>query len=99
MPERATIVVCDDEELIRWSLNEHLTNEGYRIIEAEDGQDCLEKIDQHAPDLVLSDLKMPNMGGMEMLRRLRASESAVPVVVLTAPNAAGKSCLLRSLLA
>ena len=84
MPERATIIVCDDEELIRWSLNEHLTAEGYRVIEAEDGQDCLEKIAAEAPDLVISDLKMPRMGGMEMLRRLRASDSEVPVIVLTA---------------
>jgi len=87
MGERGTIVVCDDEELIRWSLNEHLTAEGYRVVEAEDGQDCLEKVEAHAPDLILSDLKMPRMGGMEMLRQLRASDIETPVIVLTAHSA------------
>jgi len=87
MYKLGTIVVCEDEELIRWSLNEDLTSEGYRVVEAEDGQDCLKKIDAEAPDLVLTDLKMPHMGGMEMLRRLRASDNEVPVIVLTAHGA------------
>ncbi|MEL6349625.1 MAG: sigma-54 dependent transcriptional regulator [Myxococcota bacterium] len=87
MPGQGTILVCDDEELIRWSLNEHLTAEGYRVVEAEDGEDCLSKIDQEAPDLIISDLKMPRMDGMEMLRRLRASDNEVPVIVLTAHSA------------
>ncbi|MFT5686167.1 MAG: two-component system response regulator AtoC [Myxococcota bacterium] len=84
MAERATILVCDDEELIRWSLNEHLTAEGYRVIEAEDGEECLKRVGDCSPDLVLSDLKMPRMGGLEMLRQLRSRGSEVPVIVLTA---------------
>ena len=87
MTERATILVCDDEELIRWSLNEHLSAEGYRVIEAEDGQDCLEKVAAHAPDLIISDMKMPRLDGLGMLRQLRAQEQEVPVIVLTAFSA------------
>ena len=83
----ATIVVCDDEELIRWSVGEHLRSEGYRVIEAEDGEAALKAIDAHAPDLVLTDLKMPVMDGMELLRRVRRDERDLPVIVITAHGA------------
>ena len=79
-----TILVCDDEELIRWSLSEHLTSEGYTVVEAEDGEDCLEKLTTFAPDLLITDLKMPRMDGMEVLRRLRQQGRDLPVIVLTA---------------
>jgi DNA-binding NtrC family response regulator len=88
MSERATILVCDDEELIRWSLAEQLQSEGYRVLEAVDGVDCLEKIRAHAPDLVITDMKMPRMDGMEVLRRLREEDRELPVIVLTAMGAA-----------
>ncbi len=87
MSSRGTILVCDDEELIRWSLNEHLSAQGFQIIEAEDGVDCLEKLEAHAPDLLLTDLKMPRMEGLEVLHRLRSAGKDLPVVVLTAHGA------------
>jgi two-component system response regulator AtoC len=82
--DNATILVCDDEELIRWSLRQHLQSEGYRVLEAEDGQACLEVAMKNAPDLIISDLKMPRMDGMEMLRRLREADNDLPVIVITA---------------
>ncbi|MED5369406.1 MAG: sigma-54 dependent transcriptional regulator [Myxococcota bacterium] len=87
MASRGTLLVCDDEELIRWSLNEHLSGQGFEVVEAEDGVDCLEKVSAHAPDLILTDLKMPRMEGMEVLRRLREEGKDVPVIVLTAHGA------------
>ncbi len=87
MSTRGTILVCDDEELIRWSLNEHLTAQGFTVIEAEDGVECLEKLAAHAPDLLLTDLKMPRMEGIEVLQRLRSEGKDLPVVVLTAHGA------------
>lgn len=87
MEPAATILVVDDEELIRWSLAEHLRGEGFEVIEAEDGIDCLEKVEQRSPDLIITDLKMPRMDGMEALRRLREREEEVPVIVLTAHGA------------
>ncbi len=83
----ATILVCDDEELIRWSLREHLSAEGYRVVEAVDGLDCLDKMGSVGPDLLLTDLKMPKMGGMEVLRRLRSEGRDLPILVLTAHGA------------
>ncbi|MBL8618330.1 MAG: sigma-54-dependent Fis family transcriptional regulator [Deltaproteobacteria bacterium] len=83
----ATILVVDDEELIRWSLVEHLRSEGYTVHEAADGQECLDAVAQQTPDLVITDIKMPRMSGIEALRRLREREDDVPVIVLTAHGA------------
>lgn len=87
MTQGATVLVCDDEELIRWSLSEHLRGEGYRVVEAEDGLDCLEKVSASAPDLILTDIKMPRLDGMSALRKLREQDIDVPVIVLTAHGA------------
>ncbi|TVQ99882.1 MAG: sigma-54-dependent Fis family transcriptional regulator [Deltaproteobacteria bacterium] len=83
----ATILLCDDEELIRWSLREYLGGKGYRILEAEDGEAGLERIAAHGPDLVLLDLRMPKKDGLTVLRELRAAGNDVPVVMLTAYGA------------
>jgi DNA-binding NtrC family response regulator len=86
-PGQATVLICDDEELIRWSLAEHLSQQGYRVVEAADGVEGLEKVRAEAPDLILTDLKMPRMDGLELLRRLREQESDIPVLVITAYGA------------
>lgn len=78
------IVVCDDEELIRWSLSSHLESEGYAVTTASNGKEALEKVAEHGARLLLTDLKMPVMDGLTALRELRQSGSAIPVVVLTA---------------
>jgi DNA-binding NtrC family response regulator len=84
---RATVLICDDEELIRWSLAEHLKGEGYNVLEAEDGLDCLDKVARFAPDLVITDIKMPRMDGLSALRTLRERDHELPVIVLTAHGA------------
>ncbi|MEZ4426030.1 MAG: sigma-54 dependent transcriptional regulator, partial [Gemmatimonadota bacterium] len=78
------VLVCDDEELIRWSLCEHLQAEGYRTVEAEDGEQCLERVREHAPALLVLDLKMPERDGLSVLETLRSDGNDVPVIVLTA---------------
>ena len=79
-----TILVCDDEELIRWSIATHLEQEGYTVLTAEDGEACLEAVSKSSPSLLLLDLKMPKKDGMSVLRELRASGNDLPVIVLTA---------------
>ena len=79
-----TILVCDDEELIRWSLATHLTTEGYNVVQAADGEECLQAAAEHVPALIVLDLKMPKKGGLAVLRELRASGSEVLVIMLTA---------------
>jgi two-component system, NtrC family, response regulator AtoC len=82
--EARTILVCDDEELIRWSVAEQLQGAGYHTIEVGDGLACLEAVAQHAPAAVVLDLKMPGLDGLGVLKKLREGGSDVPVVVITA---------------
>lgn len=81
------ILVCDDEELIRWSVSEHLRAEGYAVSVVKNGLECLEEVQKNSPDAILLDLKMPVMDGMTCLRKLREIGVTVPVVVLTAHGA------------
>ncbi len=81
---RPVVVVCDDEELIRWSLCEHLRGEGYAPVEASDGNACLEKVRELAPSLILLDLNMPERDGISVLETLRTEGNDVPVIILTA---------------
>ena len=78
------ILVCDDEELIRWSLTEHLGGLGYAVETATNGKEALAKFEKDPHDLVLTDLRMPTMTGLELLRAIRAQGHDVPVLILTA---------------
>jgi CheY-like chemotaxis protein len=87
MDNRKTILICDDEpalrELIRASLDE-----SYLFAEASDGLTALELAREVEPDIVVLDLMLPRLGGLEVLARLRADEHLrdVPVIVITAWN-------------
>src|SRR3954454_15656498 len=78
------VLVVDDEANARTALAELLRDEGYRVDMAADGFKALGKIEENEPDIVLTDLKMPGMDGLELLRKLRAQERDVVVVVMTA---------------
>jgi len=79
----ARILVIEDEERIRQFLQRGLSFEGYRVDTAADGQLGLELARESAPDLVLLDLMLPGMDGLEVCRRIRAA-SDVPILMLTA---------------
>ena len=81
-----TILVVDDETTLRETLVEALEMEGYRAISAADGRAALEQFRTERPDLVLLDLMLPELSGVEVCRILRA-ESAVPIIMLTAKDA------------
>jgi DNA-binding response OmpR family regulator len=78
-----TILVVDDEKTLRETLVEALELEGYRAIPAADGREALIRFRADQPDLVLLDLMLPELSGVEVCRILRA-ESAVPIIMLTA---------------
>jgi DNA-binding NtrC family response regulator len=80
---KATILVGDDEPLIRWSLKERLTADGYAVEEAGSGQQALEKLPEGV-DLVLLDYRLPDMDGLTVLRKLKEFDQDVPVIMLTA---------------
>jgi len=80
------ILAVDDDDLIRRLVQFNLQRAGYRVTPARDGLEALEQIEQERPDLVLLDVNMPRLDGIELLRRLRADPgtATLPVVMLTA---------------
>ena len=78
-----TILIVDDEATLRETLAWNLEQEGYRVVEAADGRAALERFRAERPDLVLLDLMLPELSGVEVCRRIRA-ESDVPILMLTA---------------
>jgi DNA-binding response OmpR family regulator len=83
MATSATILLVDDEETIQKLLTFPLERDGYRVLQARDGEEALERFRSERVDLVLLDLALPKLDGLEVCRRLR-SESAVPILMLTA---------------
>src|SRR5207248_926926 len=84
MSEPATLLVADDDPGLRESLERTLTREGYRVILASDGNAALERLQAGGIDLVLTDLKMPGLTGIEVLRAAKAIAPDVDVILLTA---------------
>ena len=82
----ATILVVDDEPQIRRVMRTTLTTQGYSVIEARDGAEALEKLRSERPDLILLDMNMPVLDGLQACREIR-SVSDVPIVMLTVRSA------------
>jgi two-component system KDP operon response regulator KdpE len=82
----ATILAVDDEPQIRRVLRTTLTAEGYTIAEARDGTEALEKVRDLKPDLILLDMNMPGLDGLQTCREIRSS-SEVPIIMLTVRSA------------
>src|ERR1700704_1338589 len=80
---KSRILVIDDEAAIRDSLKMTLEYEGYEFIGAATGQEGIALAERDAPDLVLLDVKMPGMDGLEVLDRLRAMNETLPVIVVS----------------
>ena len=80
----ARILVVDDEEKIRKLLKIMLSLKGHSVDEAEDGEEALAKIEEDAYDLIIADIKMPKLDGMELLKRINAMEVQIPVIFITA---------------
>ena len=78
------ILVADDEESIRWVLGERLEKAGYRVEYASDGTEALEKVLSERFSLVLLDIKMPGLSGLEVLKESRSKGVKTPVIVITA---------------
>jgi two-component system nitrogen regulation response regulator NtrX len=79
----SSILIIDDEKAIRKTLSEILSYEGYKIEDAENGEDGLKKFNEKTFDVVLCDIKMPKIDGMEFLERAKASNPDVPVIMIS----------------
>ncbi len=78
-----SLLVVDDEPPIRRLLRTSLGAQGYRVLEAATGSGALDLLAREAPEVVLLDLGLPDLDGLEVIRRMRASGSGVPVIVLS----------------
>jgi DNA-binding response OmpR family regulator len=83
MPDSATILLVDDEDAVQKLLTYPLEHEGFRVLQARDGEEALERFAAEHVDLVVLDLMLPKLDGLEVCRRLRA-RSTVPIIMLTA---------------
>ena len=83
------VLVVDDDKAVRESLRRSLEFNGYAVSLAHDGAEALASIGSARPDVVVMDVMMPRLGGLETTRALRAAANDVPVLVLTARDAVG----------
>ena len=79
----STILLVDDEESIQKLLTYPLERDGFRVVQAWDGEEALERFSEHEIDLVVLDIMLPKLDGIEVCKRLRA-RSTVPIIMLTA---------------
>ena len=78
------ILIVDDQFGIRILLNEVLQKEGYHTFQAANGVQALEITKKHSPDLVLLDMKIPGMDGIEILKRMKSIDPDIRVIIMTA---------------
>src|SRR5919202_6531685 len=87
MPDRAPrILLVDDEHPIQTLLSFPLQRDGYEEVVASDGREALARYDEQPPDLVVLDVMLPRMDGLEVCKRLRAKGETVPIIMLTAKS-------------
>ena len=83
MPEASTILLVDDEDAIQKLLTYPLEKEGFRVVQARDGEEALSRFASERIDLVVLDIMLPKLDGLEVCKRLRQT-SSVPIIMLTA---------------
>ena len=79
-----TVLVVDDEDGIRQALDRFLTRLGYRVLQASSGAEALDRQAAGEPDVMLSDIRMPNMSGVELVPKALAADSDLAIIMLTA---------------
>src|SRR3989339_188804 len=88
--KKSSIMIVDDEPDILIVLGEFLSKEGFKVLTAKDGNQAIEKIAAHKVDLVLLDMAMPGLNGIETLRELKKIKPEVSVIMITAYRDAEK---------
>jgi two-component system response regulator (stage 0 sporulation protein F) len=78
------LLIVDDQFGIRILLNEVFQKEGYQTFQAANGYQALDIVDKHSPELVLLDMKIPGMDGIEILKRMKVVDKDIQVIIMTA---------------
>jgi DNA-binding response OmpR family regulator len=84
MPDQKTILIVDDDMELSDGLRAVLEKQGFRVLQARDGQQGKQVVYQHRPDLVILDMMMPRMGGYPVLEHFRGKPDAPPIIMITA---------------
>ena len=92
-----TVLVVEDDPSILRGLQMNLGLEGFRTVCAHDGEEALAMMRSHKPDLMLLDLMLPKLGGLEVIKRLRVDDPDTPIIVLSAKDQEGDKVLALSL--
>ena len=79
----ATLLIIDDDEVVRASLAAYLEDSGFSILQASNGLQGLQVFEQEQPDLIICDLRMPQMGGLELIRQVTQQSAMTPVIVIS----------------
>ena len=82
--KRSKLLIVDDEHLIRWSLEQNLKKQGYEVVTAGNGEDALRLFRDEQPDLVLLDIQLPGISGLEVLDKIKEHDEDVAVIMVTA---------------
>lgn len=82
-PEEITILIIDDDDVVRFSLADYLEDEGYEVIQAENGQLGLATFQEEDVDLIIADLRMPEMGGLELVPKISKISPYTPIIVIS----------------
>ena len=84
--QNTTVLIADDEPHIRHLVQMKLKAQGYRVLVASNGQDCLDLAREHHPELIVTDFQMPVLSGYEMSQQLAADDATagIPIILLTA---------------
>lgn len=80
----STILIVEDNKNQRLLYEEELRNEGYTIVTAFDGKDALEKVQEKPPDLIVLDINMPRMDGIETIGKILSKNKQIPIIINTA---------------
>lgn len=83
--DTSKILICDDQHMIHETLREYIESMGFICVSAFDGQDALDKFSSEKPDLIVLDLMMPKVNGVEVCREIRKKDN-VPIIILTAKS-------------
>src|SRR6516225_1789279 len=81
---KTKILVVDDEHLIRWSLEQNLMKQGYEVLTAGNGDEALKLVRGEQPELVLLDIHMPGISGLEVLEKIKEYDDDIIVIMVTA---------------
>ena len=94
----ASLLLIEDDQPLRAAMARILRSAGYRVLEAANGADGLALMARHAPDLIITDINMPEMDGIEVMNRIRDSESGIPVLAVSGGGRISKTVLLDDIL-